>query len=79
MVPQIANFLIQTIGAWAIGALIFVAQHHFMGFVANISSGPDEEKMQNWRNGYMTVISRAKDILFIWSLGAMVLLALGWF
>ena len=60
-----------------IGAIIFMILHWTVGLIANLNADEDEDKLIKWKYYYMVSVWRAKDILFAWALGVIVLMLMG--
>lgn len=60
-----------------IGFILFVILHWTVGLIANLDADEDEDKLTKWKYYYMVGIWRAKDVLFAWAIGVIVLMLVG--
>jgi uncharacterized membrane protein len=69
---------VRVVGPFLLGLVIVFAMHDLAGRIALRRAKGNDKKLERSAEAYMEIINRLRDTLFVWSVGLIVFMALGW-
>lgn len=66
------------VGPLLIGLVLVYLLHVSAGWLANKTANGSDQKLQQNARTYIEIVTKLRDTLFIWAVGVIVFMAIGW-
>lgn len=68
---------LRVVGPYLVGIITVLVFHYGTGAVLIFASGEDDDKLDEWKKGYLVTMFKVKDLIFVWALGIVVFMLIG--